>query len=67
MENVSKTIWVNSTGKQFSIDRHEGIDGKRPYLMVTEHNDHGRGKRYRISIPLPLVERLIEALHEASQ
>jgi len=63
---IAKQVWVNSTGKQYSVDRHEGANGKCDYLMITEHTEKGR-KRYRISIPLPMLPRLIEALKEAAQ
>lgn len=59
---IKKQVWVNSSGKKFSVDLHEGKDGKSDYLMITEHNP---GRRYRISIPLPMVGHLIEAIHNA--
>lgn len=58
---IAKQVWVNSTGKQYSVDRYTGKNGKCDYLMITEHNKGNR--RYRISIPLPMVGHLIEAIH----
>ena len=64
---IAKQVWVNSTGKQYSVDRHEGKKGKCDYLMITEHAGEKGQRRYRISVPLPMVPKLIEALQEASQ
>lgn len=35
---IAKQVWVNSTGKQYSVDRHEGKKGKCDYLMRTVPN-----------------------------
>ncbi len=59
---IKKQVWVNSSGKKFSVDLHEGKDGKSDYLMITEHNPGNR--RYRISIPLPMVGHVIEAIQD---
>ena len=59
---IKKQVWVNSSGKKFSVDLHEGKDGKSDYLMITEHN-HGN-RRYRISIPLPMVGHVIDAIQD---
>ena len=59
---IKKQVWVNSPGKKFSVDLHDGKDGKSDYLMITEHS---KDKRYRISIPLPMVAHVIEAIHDA--
>lgn len=59
---IKKQVWVNSSGKKFSVDLHEGKDGKSDYLMVTEHNPGNR--RYRISIPLPMVGHVIDAIQD---
>lgn len=59
---IQKQVWVNSTGKKYSVDLHAGKDGRSDYLMITEHTGN---KRYRISIPLPMVGHLIEAIHDA--
>ena len=59
---IKKQVWVNSKGKKFSIDLHEGKDGKSDYLMITEHNPGNR--RYRISIPLPMVGHVIDAIQD---
>lgn len=59
---IEKQVWVNSTGKKYSVDLHAGKDGRSDYLMITEHTGN---KRYRISIPLPMVGHLIEAIHDA--
>lgn len=59
---INKQVWVNSSGKKFSVDLHEGKDGKSDYLMITEHNPGNR--RYRISIPLPMVGHVIDAIQD---
>ena len=59
---IKKQVWVNSSGKKFSVDLHEGKDGKSDYLMITEHNPGNR--RYRISIPLPMVGHAIDAIQD---
>ena len=59
---IKKQLWVNSTGKKFSVDLHEGKDGKSDYLMITEHNPGNR--RYRISIPMPMVGHVIDAIQD---
>lgn len=59
---IKKQVWVNSSGKKFSVDLHEGKDGKSDYLMITEHNPGNR--RYRISIPLPMVGHVIDAIQD---
>lgn len=59
---IEKQVWVNSTGKKYSVDLHAGKDGRSDYLMITEHTGN---RRYRISIPLPMVGHLIEAIHDA--
>lgn len=59
---IKKQVWVNSPGKKYSVDLHEGKGGKSDYLMVTEHNPGNR--RYRISIPLPMVGHIIEAIQD---
>ena len=59
---IKKQVWVNSSGKKFSVDIHEGKDGKSDYLMITEHNPGNR--RYRISIPLPMVGHVIDAIQD---
>lgn len=59
---IKKQAWVNSSGKKFSIDLHAGKNGRSDYLMITEHNANNR--RYRISIPLPMVSHVIEAIHD---
>ena len=59
---IQKQVWVNSAGKKYSVDLHAGKDGRSDYLMITEHTGN---KRYRISIPLPMVGHLIEAIHDA--
>jgi hypothetical protein len=58
---IKKQVWVNSSGKKYSVDLHDGKGDKPDYLMITEHNKGNR--RYRISIPLPMVGHLIEAIH----
>lgn len=60
--DIQKQVWVNSSGKKYSIDLHEGKEGRSDYLMITEHNPGNR--RYRISIPLPMVAHVIEAIHD---
>ena len=59
---IKKQVWVNSSGKKLSVDLHEGKDGKSDYLMITEHNQGNR--RYRISIPLPMVGHVIDAIQD---
>lgn len=59
---IKKQVWVNSSGKKFSVDLHEGKDGKSDYLMITEHNPGNR--RYRISIPMPMVGHVIDAIKD---
>ena len=59
---IKKQVWVNSKGKKFSVDLHEGKDGKSDYLMITEHNPGNR--RYRISIPLPMVGHVIDSIQD---
>lgn len=59
---IKKQVWVNSSGKKFSVDLHEGKYGKSDYLMITEHNTGNR--RYRISIPLPMVGHVIDAIQD---
>lgn len=59
---IKKQVWVNSSGKKFSVDLHEGKDGKSDYLMITEHNPGNR--RYRISIPVPMARPFAEAILE---
>jgi len=59
--DIQKQVWVNSKGKKFSVDLHTGKNGRSDYLMITEHSG---GKRFRISIPLPMVGHLIEAIHD---
>lgn len=59
---IKKQVWVNSSGKKFSVDLHEGKDGKSDYLMITEHNPGNR--RYRISIPMPMVGHVIDAIQD---
>lgn len=58
---IQKQVWVNSSGKKYSVDLHEGKKGRSDYLMITEHTGD---KRYRISIPLPMVAHVIEAIHD---
>lgn len=58
---IQKQVWVNSPGKKYSVDLHEGKDGKSDYLMITEHTGN---RRYRISIPLPMVGHVIEAIQD---
>ncbi len=61
---ITKTVWVKEQGlRNYSIDRHKGMDGYADYLMVTEYRKE-KG-RYRISVPLPVAQFLIEALKEA--
>ncbi len=59
---IKKQVWVNSSGKKYSVDLHDGTNGQCDYLMITEHNKGNR--RYRISIPLPMVAHVIEAIHD---
>lgn len=59
--DIQKQVWVNSSGKKYSVDLHEGKEGRSDYLMITEHSGK---KRFRISIPLPMVGHLIEAIHD---
>ena len=59
---IKKQVWVNSSGKKFSVDLHEGKDGKSDYLMIPEHNPGNR--RYRISIPMPMVGHVIDAIQD---
>lgn len=59
--DIQKQVWVNSSGKKYSVDLHEGKEGRSDYLMITEHSGD---KRYRISIPLPMVGHIIEAIHD---
>lgn len=59
---IRKQVWVNTPGKRYSVDLHDGRDGRDDYLMVTEHNRQGR--RYRIAIPLPVVAHIIEAIRD---
>ena len=59
---IKKQVWVNSKGKKFSVDLHEGKDGNSDYLMITEHNPGNR--RYRISIPMPMVGHVIDAIQD---
>ena len=59
---IKKQVWANSSGKKFSVDLHEGKDGKSDYLMITEHNPGNR--RYRISIPMPMVGHVIDAIQD---
>lgn len=66
-QDIKKQVWVNSTGKQYSVDRHKGKNGKYDYLMITEHAGDKGQRRYRVSVPLPMVPKLIGALQEASQ
>lgn len=61
-QDIKKQVWVNSRGKKFSVDLHEGTEGRSDYLMITEHKRGG--KRYRISIPLPMVAHVIEAIQD---
>ena len=58
---IRKQVWVSSHGKKYSVDLHEGRDGRCDYLMITEHNRGGR--RYRISVPLPMVGHLLDAVN----
>ena len=51
---IRKQVWVNTPGKKYSVDLHDGKGDKPDYLMITEHNKGNR--RYRISIPLPMVK-----------
>ena len=60
---IQKQVWVNSTGKKYSVDLHAGKDGRSDYLMITEHNRGNR--RYRISVPLPMARQFAEAILEA--
>ena len=59
---IKKQVWANSSGKKFSVDLHEGKDGKSDYLMITEHNPGNR--RYRISLPMPMVGHVIDAIQD---
>ena len=59
--DIKKQVWVNSSGKKYSVDLHDGKNGRSDYLMITEHTGD---KRFRISIPLPMVGHLIEAIHD---
>ena len=59
---IKKQVWVNSPGKKYSVDLHDGTGERDDYLMITEHNRGNR--RYRIAIPLPMVGHLIEAIHD---
>lgn len=59
---IQKQVWVNSTGKKYSVDLHAGKDGRSDYLMITEHTGN---KRYRISVPLPMARQFAEAILEA--
>ena len=59
---IKKQVWVNSSGKKFSVDLHEGKDGKSDYLMITEHNPGNR--RYRIIFPMPMVGHVIDAIQD---
>lgn len=63
---ILKQVWVNSTGKKYSVDRHKGKGGRSDYLMLTEHTKkNGHPKRYRFSIPAPMVRQVVEAMLEA--
>lgn len=64
---IRKQVWVNTPGKKYSVDLHDGKGDKPDYLMITEHAGEKGQRRYRISVPLPMVPKLIEALQEASQ
>ena len=48
-------VWVEN----FSLDLHEGKEGKPDYILMTRHD---KKEKHRLLIPLPLVSKITEAL-----
>lgn len=63
--DIKKQVWVNTpTNRTYSIDRHEGTEGRPDWYVLTEHK--ADGKRYRVVILQPDMQRIIRALNEAT-
>lgn len=57
--NVKRQVWVEN----FSLDLHDGRDGKPDYVLITRHD---KKAKHRLLVPLPLVEGIIGALQSLS-
>lgn len=57
--NVKRQVWVEN----FSLDLHEGRNGKPDYILMTRHD---KKEKHRLLVPLPLVGGIIGALKDLS-
>lgn len=63
---IKKQVWVSTpTNRHYSVDRHEGVGGRPDWYVLTEHKNDG--SRYRVVILEPDMQRVIDALREATQ
>lgn len=63
---IKRQVWVRCpSNRDYSVDRHEGKDGKPDYYVLTEHKKDGR--RHRVVILQPDLHKVITALQEAAQ
>lgn len=64
--DIKKQVWVcTPTNRKYSVDRHEGTEGRPDWYVLTEHKKDG--KRHKVVILAPDLQRVIGALKEAGQ
>lgn len=64
--NIKKTVLVRTwSNRRYTVDRHGGKPGKPDYYELTEHRKDGR--RFKVFIPQPDMQRVIAALQEAQK
>ena len=52
---AKRNVWVEN----FSLDLHEGRNGKPDYILITRHD---KKEKHRLLVPVPLVKEITEAL-----
>ena len=61
---ISKTVWVRAGIRQYSVDRKPGTQGQPDFYVLTEHK---RGKRHKVVITQPDMQKVIDALLEVQK
>lgn len=63
---IKRTVWVRThSNRDYSVDRKQGTGGKPDYYVLTEHKSDG--KRHKVVILQPDLERVAKALLEAAK
>jgi len=62
---IKKTVWVDThSNRRYSVDVKPGTEGRPDYFVLTEHKRDG--KRHKVVILQPDLEKIIRALKEAA-